>query len=88
MDCGDPGTPANGLRVGDEFTVGSIVRYVCDAGFGLDGPADRECQVDGTWSGFLPTCVEEGKWPRLQWMSVRTFACVTIPLLLSVSMYT
>ena len=54
--CGDPGTPDNALREGEDFSTGSIVRYSCNNGLYLSGGAFRVCQMDGTWSGTAPEC--------------------------------
>ena len=62
IDCGDPGTPEDGVKLGDDFRIGATVYYECDGGFELVGPASRVCQPDGLWSGFLPTCQQEGIW--------------------------
>ncbi|XP_060582503.1 uncharacterized protein LOC132738908 [Ruditapes philippinarum] len=40
---------------------GSIVKYICDTGYILNGNAqilivERTCQSDGKWSGHEPTC--------------------------------
>ena len=55
-DCGDPGTPANGSTFGDTYTVGSTVNHTCNMGFELVGSSQRECLVNASWSGSLPTC--------------------------------
>ena len=61
-ECGDPGTPDDGVRRGDNFRIGASVHYECNDGFELVGPASRVCRPDGLWSGFLPTCQRAGKW--------------------------
>lgn len=61
LGCGDPGTPANGRKVGESYTVGSVVYYECDTGFRLDGPQSRLCRFDGLWSDSLPSCVGSGR---------------------------
>ena len=55
-NCGDPGSPANGFRVGSEFTYGAKVIFDCNPGFKLRGSIFRECQADGTWSGTAASC--------------------------------
>jgi len=57
IDCGDPGTPANGERVGSEFTYGKTITYDCDPGYQISGSRSRTCQLDGSWSGSVATCV-------------------------------
>ena len=54
--CGDPGTPANGERVGSDFTYGKIIIYDCNPGYQLAGTRERRCQLDGTWSGTVARC--------------------------------
>ncbi|XP_074620011.1 sushi, von Willebrand factor type A, EGF and pentraxin domain-containing protein 1-like [Acropora palmata] len=56
VNCGDPGTPANGIRYGDSFTYQSSIFIECDPGYKLVGDLTRTCQADGTWSGSQPTC--------------------------------
>ena len=60
--CGDPGTPENGLRVGNDWTIGAIVYYQCNATYELVGLESRTCQNDGTWSGSLPACLRLSGW--------------------------
>lgn len=54
--CGDPGTPVNGVRIGDDFRLGATVYYTCNANFDLVGPGSRTCQGSGAWSDALPIC--------------------------------
>ena len=56
VNCGDPGTPPNGVRYGDVFTYLSHVILECDPRYRLVGNLLRTCQADGTWSGSQPTC--------------------------------
>lgn len=60
VNCGDPGTPANGIRIGSDFSIGSVVRYRCQTGFRLLGRSERVCQTSGEWSNSLPDCVRQG----------------------------
>jgi len=57
VDCGDPGTPANGERLGSDFTYGKTIVYDCNPGYQLSGSRERTCQLDGKWSGSIATCV-------------------------------
>lgn len=61
QSCGDPGTPANGIKIGSDYSVGSVVYYECEPGFKLLGPKSRLCRFDGHWSEELPTCVGNGR---------------------------
>ncbi|XP_046885306.1 CUB and sushi domain-containing protein 1-like [Hypomesus transpacificus] len=56
--CGDPGTPAEGYSEGKQFTYKAEVRFYCRAPFLLVGSALRLCQVDSTWSGIQPSCID------------------------------
>lgn len=35
-----------------------MANYSCDDGYELDGEGIRQCQIDGTWEGEPPSCVE------------------------------
>lgn len=59
--CGDPGTPAHGSRLGDEFRTKSLLRFSCEVGYLLRGSPERTCLPDGSWSGLQPAC--EGERP-------------------------
>nr|XP_014341913.1 PREDICTED: CUB and sushi domain-containing protein 1-like [Latimeria chalumnae] len=54
--CDDPGIPAHGSRLGDEFKSKSILRFSCEAGYLLRGSAEHVCQPNMTWSGIQPVC--------------------------------
>lgn len=59
ITCSDPGIPANGLRLGDDVTVGQNVTFTCQPGFvmmGGEGATSRTCTNNGTWSGTMPAC--------------------------------
>uniref|UniRef100_A0A3Q3KHT9 CUB and Sushi multiple domains 3a n=1 Tax=Monopterus albus TaxID=43700 RepID=A0A3Q3KHT9_MONAL len=59
ITCGDPGIPANGLRFGDDITVGQNVTFMCQPGYviiGGDSTVTRTCTNNGTWSGTTPAC--------------------------------
>ena len=38
------------------YRVGEAVKYQCDEGFTLDGPAKVQCRQDGSWSDNQPIC--------------------------------
>ena len=40
-------------------TNGSVARYTCNSGYTIDGPSERECQADETWTGVDPVCNRE-----------------------------
>ncbi|XP_075409854.1 CUB and sushi domain-containing protein 2 isoform X3 [Tenrec ecaudatus] len=54
--CGDPGIPSHGIRLGDSFAPGSLMRFSCEAGHTLRGSSERTCQANGSWSGAQPEC--------------------------------
>uniref|UniRef100_A0A8B9RZV4 CUB and Sushi multiple domains 2 n=1 Tax=Accipiter nisus TaxID=211598 RepID=A0A8B9RZV4_9AVES len=54
--CGDPGIPSHGIGLGDDFDVGSVVRFSCEPGYMLRGSSERTCQANGSWSGTQPEC--------------------------------
>uniref|UniRef100_A0A8C7ZCP2 CUB and Sushi multiple domains 3b n=1 Tax=Oryzias sinensis TaxID=183150 RepID=A0A8C7ZCP2_9TELE len=58
INCGDPGVPANGLRYGEDFTIGQNVTFQCQPGYRMeeDGSPVRMCTHNGTWSGSMPIC--------------------------------
>lgn len=59
ITCGDPGLPANGLRFGDDVTVGQNVTFTCQPGYvmaGGDSSVTVTCTNNGTWSGSMPAC--------------------------------
>ena len=57
IECGDPGTPRNAVRrLTQGFTYGSSVYYQCNEGYLLEGQANRQCLINGSWSGELPKC--------------------------------
>jgi len=59
VSCGDPGSLANGFRIGDKFTYEERVIYDCNAGYKLQGSIIRKCEANGQWSGSTSSCVGE-----------------------------
>ena len=60
VSCDQPGIPTDGrvdTSAGTSF--GNVARYSCDAGYTLNGAAERTCQNDGQWDGTEPTCKGE-----------------------------
>uniref|UniRef100_A0A674ETW4 CUB and Sushi multiple domains 3 n=1 Tax=Salmo trutta TaxID=8032 RepID=A0A674ETW4_SALTR len=55
--CGDPGTPLYGIREGDSFLNGGILRFECQFGFELIGERTIACQNNNQWSANIPMCI-------------------------------
>lgn len=67
--CGDPGTPLYGIREGENFSNGGILRFECQFGFELIGERTISCQDNNQWSANIPICICEYENPcaaRLQ----------------------
>ena len=71
VDCGDPGTPANGNTTGTSTTFGSVVTHACDEGFLLVGADERECLANGTWEP-LPVCMCKHNLPKAVCTNIST----------------
>lgn len=54
--CVDPGIPVNGQRHGNDFYVGALVTFSCDAGYTLSDAEPLECEPNFQWSRPLPSC--------------------------------
>ncbi|XP_029427966.1 CUB and sushi domain-containing protein 2 isoform X2 [Rhinatrema bivittatum] len=54
--CGDPGIPSHGIRLGEDFSLTSVVRFSCEPGYTLRGSSERICNANGSWSGLQPSC--------------------------------
>ncbi|KAK3728579.1 hypothetical protein QZH41_011661 [Actinostola sp. cb2023] len=54
--CGNPGSPSNGVKTGNNHTYGAVIRYSCNKGYDLRGSSSRTCQTTGQWNGVQPTC--------------------------------
>lgn len=48
----------NGVVYGNDWWVGSVVRYACRPGFMLLGTPTRSCQPNGVWTP-KPMCLRE-----------------------------
>lgn len=57
--CGDPGTPLYGVREGDSFSNGGVLRFECQFGFELIGEKSISCQDNNQWSANIPICICE-----------------------------
>ena len=54
--CHKLSDPANGRVIVDARVVGDVATYHCDDGYELIGDDVQTCQLNGNWSGSLPTC--------------------------------
>uniref|UniRef100_A0AAY4B758 Sushi domain containing 2 n=1 Tax=Denticeps clupeoides TaxID=299321 RepID=A0AAY4B758_9TELE len=57
VSCGWIPPPKNGKKEGTTYLQGSTLTFSCDAGYTLQGAAERKCQSDGRWSGDSLECV-------------------------------
>ena len=58
VNCGAPPAVANGVIQGSDYTYNAKITYSCiAANFKLDGPQERVCQADGTWTETSPACL-------------------------------
>jgi len=57
INCGDPGTPSNGVKHGTEYKNGKSVSFDCNPGFSLSGSSSRTCGQNGNWDGTQPRCL-------------------------------
>ncbi|XP_078786703.1 C4b-binding protein isoform X4 [Oryzias latipes] len=56
VNCGRPGVDYNGVLYGNDWWVGSVVRYTCRSGFMLMGNPTSLCQPNGLWTP-KPSCL-------------------------------
>lgn len=58
INCGEPGVPANGVRYGEDFTIGQNVTFACQPGYTMEteGFSTITCTGNGTWSAPVPFC--------------------------------
>ena len=50
-----------GQHDGPVYQQGEAITALCDPGYLLNGPTDRQCIADGVWSGMDSTC-DQGQW--------------------------
>ena len=55
-NCGYPGSPGNAVLVLSSYWAGEYVRYLCNPGYTMLGPAVRRCLPSGQWSGNVVDC--------------------------------
>ena len=63
VNCGDPGTPPNAIKHGNNFTFQSVVTYTCepidgndDSFYSIVGNQSITCNADGQWNSPPPNC--------------------------------
>lgn len=56
VSCGPPPSIENGFIVGDLYTYGNTVAYICDEGYQQSSEGNLLCREDGTWSPAPPQC--------------------------------
>lgn len=72
--CLDPGIPVNGIRYGQDFSIGSTVSFGCDSGYRLSHEEPLVCEKNHWWSHPLPTC--DGKYPAAADLHKHEMACL------------
>lgn len=60
--CGPLSQPENGDVDASITTVGSVATYSCNPGYLISDDSQRNCQMDGFWSGSAPTCLGIGSY--------------------------
>ena len=53
--CKDPGLLDNGDVIGNDYSYNSTIRFQCNLGYDLLGPASLTCNK-GRWNGGIPAC--------------------------------
>ena len=60
VQCGDPGTPANGAqKVTKGFVYGGSVEFICDKDYSLSGTRTIYCLENKRWTASVPQCLGE-----------------------------
>lgn len=61
--CSSVPEPRHGRRTGNNFAVGAVVRFECNAGYVLEGPSAIECltvpNALAQWNNTIPSCIGE-----------------------------
>ncbi|XP_068228821.1 sushi, von Willebrand factor type A, EGF and pentraxin domain-containing protein 1-like isoform X2 [Palaemon carinicauda] len=58
IECPKPAILDDGQVISFGIKYRSVLSYICDTGFTLQGTATRTCQSNGEWTGEQPACVE------------------------------
>ena len=54
--CDTLEAPRHGMIHNTDRRIGSTAHFTCDQYYSLDGPDNRTCLIDGTWSAKQPSC--------------------------------
>ncbi|CAH1274717.1 SNED1 [Branchiostoma lanceolatum] len=57
VNCGHPGSLANGSVIGDRFLYRDTVYFTCDTNYVPVGQTFAHCQGNGQWSASKPQCL-------------------------------
>ena len=57
IQCSKIKSVSNGIIIGLDRKVGSIVNFTCHSGYTLYGPATINCTNKGVWTGTTPSCI-------------------------------
>lgn len=95
INCGDPGIPANGLRLGHDFRYNRTVTYQCVPGYMMESHrvSVLSCTKDRTWNGTKPVCKglcvytpkvakmeqEPGRYKTKKWLGLNIEKRVGVP---------
>ena len=52
----DAEAPKYGKRIGNAFTIGSELTFICSSNYNLKGEKKLKCLPSGEWSAEPPTC--------------------------------
>jgi hypothetical protein len=55
-NCGNPGDPKHGSKIGSSYQIGNTLRFECNKGFELEGPGSITCLDEAVWSSSIPFC--------------------------------
>ncbi|KAG9355663.1 hypothetical protein JZ751_000501 [Albula glossodonta] len=59
--CSSVPEPRYGKRMGNNFSVGAVIRFECDSGYALEGASAIECltvpNALAQWNSTVPSCI-------------------------------
>ena len=56
VNCSDPGKPNNGEKIGESFSFGSEVKFICNEGYELSENRSIFCLANASWNDSIPDC--------------------------------